>query len=520
MVTPFIPPEAPPPYIHHISTPRYGLAPLVVSSHGYHYTVIGNTLLPDQEIRHLLAGAITPEDAVNAINLAYHKAGYFLTAQRASVQGKEVSIQVVQGQITQENIAPGIAWFFTGLRQGTGLQSDDVIYRSVLANAYTQRNGQQIQMGFTPSTNPAGSTLEVHTSPIPGYSPLTGNIFFGNYGSRYSSRYLAGGSLSYNPGWGINISINGAQGLPGLTAASSGSQYTQGGLSASSITPFGIYGFNAQWTHYRIGKAAYPLNPTGNIFTWGLTGSQLVYANDHSRWSVSEAYTHVGNDVSVYQEVVPGGYPLTVQHYGYYSVGTQWNRSYNFFGKGGSVNTGFTYNQGISGSHGTLFNNAPGYPAARFHYFDANISWNQSLPLGISAIFNASGQGAFNTLPSQQQWILGGFGNLSAYYPGILAGDSGYSARFQLQSPAWRYKGFQLSSNLFAELGATTLTYLAPHTNPWQSLSDVGLGVNLTSPWGTSLTAMSAIPTGYNNVSKAIRRSSRIDAYFVLSQNF
>jgi hemolysin activation/secretion protein len=189
-------------------------------------------------------------------------------------------------------------------------------------------------------------------------------------------------------------------------------------------------------------------------------------------------------------------------------------------GNTGSFNTSLIYNQGVNGSHGTLNNQIPSYPSAQFHYFDASLSLIQALPLGMTASFSASGQGAFNTLPQQNQWVLGGFGSLSAYYPGILVGDSGYSGRLQLQSPSWNYDGFTVSANAYVEAGGTTFTYLAPGQTPWQSLTDVGVGVNLQSPWGTSITALSALPVGWNHVSQQVRRASRVDAYFVLSQNF
>lgn len=519
VITPFIPP-ATPPIIRHLSTSQYGQKPLVINSHGYHYVLTGNTLLPDSRIRNILASALTAKAAVSALNKAYHQNGYFLVAIKATVEGTTIRIQIIQGQLTQTDIANDVTWFFPDIKYRPDLRENTIVYQSVLANAFAQRNGQRLQIGFGPSSNPGGSRMNVSENPIPGYQPITGNIFFGNYGSRYSGRYLTGGSVSYNPGLGLNISLNGTQGLPSLTNASKGSQYSQGGINASSITPWGIYSFNAQWVHYRLGDVAFPVNPTGNIFTWGISGSQLVYANDRSRWALNEGYNHVANDVKVYQSVIPGGYPLTIQHYNYFDVGTQWSLSYNLLHKPGSLNTSFTYNQGVSGSRGTLYNHTPGYPAAQFHYFVASISTSQALPLGMSASFSASGQGAFNTLPQQNQWVLGGFGSLSAYYPGVLVGDSGYSARFQLQSPNWAFQGFSASANLFAETGGTTFTYLARNQAPWQSLSDVGIGLHMQSPWGTNISVMSALPVGWNQVSASVRKASRVDAYFVLSQNF
>jgi len=517
--TPFVPPEAPA-VIRELSPSGVESRPLELESNGFAYVVSGNTLLRSSVVREALLRAANPRDAVANLNEAYHKAGYFLVAIKARLNGNKVLIQVIQGQLTQLKVAPGLRWFFESLRYRPDLRQNDVVARAVLANAYAQRNGQRVAIGFAPSSNPGGSEIQVTQETLPGFQPLTGNVFFGNYGSRYSSRYVTGGSLSYSPGLGLNLTVSGTAGLPTLTRASAGSAYNQESLNLSSITPWGTYGFNAQWTHYRLGDVAYPLNPTGKVFTWALTGTQLLYATESSRWTVTEGYNHVGNHVKVYQSLIPGGYPLTVQSYNYFDVGTQFNTAYRWLGKAGSFNASLVYNQGINGSHGTLNNQIPSYPSARFHYFDATLSLTQALPQGMTASLTASGQGAFNTLPQQNQWVLGGFGSLSAYYPGILVGDSGYSGRLQVQSPPWTYRGFTVSANAYAEIGGTTFTYLAPGQTPWQSLSDVGIGVSLQSPWGTNVTALSALPVGSNHVSRQVRRTSRVDAYFVLTQNF
>jgi hemolysin activation/secretion protein len=516
----FVPPEPPVPHIYHLASPQYGARRLTVSSHGYVYSVSGNTLIPEQAIATIIKKSKDPKEAIDSISSYYKKKGYFLVAVKASVESKRINVQIIEGAITQKKIAPGLAWFFNGLEDKNNLVDNDIVYASVLANAYAQRNGKQIQIGFAPSSNPGGSELLVESAPLSRYSPLSGNVFFGNYGSRYASRYLAGGSLSYNIGYGLNISANVTQGLPSLAEASKGSAYTEGGLGASAITPWGIYGFNAGWTHYRIGRVTYPYFPTGNVFTWSLTGSQLLYATPSTRISVNESYNHVSNHVRVGQQLIPGGILLTDQVYNYFAIGAQANHAVTVFGHPGSISSGITYNQGVNGSHGTLYNDIPEQPAAQFHYFDANVAWTQTLVQGMNLSINASGQGAFNTLPSQQQWVLGGFGNLSAYYPAVLVGDSGYTGRIQLQSPGWNVKGWRITGSVFAEYGAATSTYLPPRTPAWQYLSDVGVGLNVVAPWGTSISALSALPTGHGHVSEAVRNQDRVDVYFVLSQTF
>ncbi|MBU2810442.1 ShlB/FhaC/HecB family hemolysin secretion/activation protein [Acidithiobacillus thiooxidans] len=518
----FTPPPSPPPAIYRIYAFKKQIVDgqLIVKSHGYSYFLTGNTLLPRQLLSKALQSTDTPQAAIDKLRQTYLKAGYFLVAVRAREElGKKVRVEIIEGQVTQEKVSKGMSWFFPGFSFKPNIRRQDMVYRSILASEYAQRNGDNLQIGFAPSTNPGGSTLIINTTPTANYSPLTGNVFFGNYGSRYSSRYLTGGSVTYTPGLGLALSINGSQGLPSLNKSSRGSEFSTGQIALSSITPWGIYGFNSQWTHYRIGQVAYPLNPTGNVFTWGLTGSQLIYANSSLRLSLNEGYTHVSNEVKVYQDLIPGGYPLTTQHYNYFSVGTQGSYAYSLFNRPGSLVGTFIYNQGTSANKGTLSASGAGVPNARFHYFDASLAVNQSLLWGLTASLNANGQGAFNTLPQQQQWVLGGFGNLSAWYPGILSGDSGYSARFKIESPSVYYHKFAFNTNLFFETGGSQFVY-APKGPSWQSLSDVGVGVGIKSPWGTQISAISAIPVGWNDVSASVRRTDRVDAFFVISQQF
>ncbi len=512
---PFLP-TARPPAIHVLAAPRHGSAPLVVASHGYHYLVTGNTLLSAASIRKILAQAANPQAAVGTLSAAYRKEGYFLVAVKAAVEAKQIHIMVVQGQLTDKNIASGLGWFYTGLK-GEDLTEPTIIRRNILADAYSTRNGQQLQVGFAPAENPGGSALNVQQTPLPGYQWLGGNLLFGNYGSRYTSNYLVGGNAYIRPGAGLEIDGGYTNGIPSLSQDSAGSTYYQGSIGINSITPWGTYGFTSQWTHYRLGQTA-PYYFTGNIVSYALNGSQLLYADTNSRFSVNEGYTIVSNKVTVLQ----GTYTLTKQDYDYYTLGAAYSRIMHLFGMGGSATLGFSYNQGVSGFHGT-FINAPGAPTPKFRYLTFNMNYTQSLPLGMSAQLTSNGQWAFNTLPQNQQWVVGGFGSVSAYYSGILVGDSGYSARFALQSPAAHRYGISATGSLFFETAGVTSYYLSPRQAPWQNLSDVGVGLNLSTRWGTTISVLSALPVGHSvypastveNLNK-----NRIDAYFILQQSF
>ncbi len=513
---PFVP-SPPPPTIQMLAPPSYGKTPVTLVSHGYQYVVTGNTLLPAHRIRHILAQASTPQAGVGALVAAYRKEGYFLVAVKASVAGKHVDVMVIQGRITEKHVAHGLGWFYTGLR-GEDLTSASLIRRNILASIYSERNGYQLQPSLSPAPTYGGTALTVDQSSLPEYRWIGGNLLFGNYGSRYTSSYLVGGSFYLHPGDGVELTGGYTYGIPGLNQSSIGSNYYQANAGISEVTPWGIYGFTSLLTHYKLGKISAPYYFAGNVQQYTLTGMQLLYADVSNRVSVNEGISEVRNK----ETILNGAYTLMQQDYDYYTLGASYTRLLHLYGYNGAVTLGFNYNQGISGYHGT-FVREPGAPSPRFHYLTFNLNYSQGLPLGMSLQLTGNGQWAFNTLPSNQQWVIGGYGNVSAYYSGIITGDSGYAGRLMLQSPALHRYGLTATGSLFFETAGATSYYLSPHQAPWQNLSDVGLGVNLSSSWGTKISAVAALPisTSVFPASVAANLSNdRINAYFILQQSF
>ncbi len=81
--------------------------PIYVDANGFRYAVTGNTLLPREAIEAALRDvAGTPKEAVDALNLAFQKAGYLLVVIGAEVNNKLVAIRVLQGRIAEIDAAP------------------------------------------------------------------------------------------------------------------------------------------------------------------------------------------------------------------------------------------------------------------------------------------------------------------------------------------------------------------------------------------------------------------------------
>ena len=134
---------------------------------------------------------------------------------------------------------------------------------------------------------------------------------------------------------------------------------------------------------------------------------------------------------------------------------------------------------------------------------------------------NLSGQYADVTVPQNQQWVLGGFGNLTAWLPAVLVGDSGSLGRVTLQSPGFSWNGYGVSGSAYLEAGIVRL-HLTPGNFPkTRSLADSGLAVSGTTPFGTTAALAYAWPIASRNVDlDALNRQSRANLYFTLSQSF
>ncbi len=493
--------------------------PLYVDSHGYRYAVTGNTLLAPETVVATIEGAATPKEAIEALNAEYQRRGYFLTAIGGNVSNKLVALVVVQGRLTEPEITPGLAPFFAGLEERDDVTRNALLRRSALAELYSNRQGMRPKIAFAPAAAVGGSKMTVTEEEIPGAKPWSAGLAFGNLGSRYSSRYTAGATGSVRPGGGLELSANYTQGLPGMTADSGGSQYQAGGLGLSVVTPLGVYGANWSGIAYQIGESAAPLYPIGDINTAGVTGTQLLFASETARLAANESFTYNDNVVTVFSNVSP--FKLTDQHYGVVAAGLVYSDSVAILGKNANYSVGVTASKGTSNRGGTFVPVTIGVADPRFGMLQANFNYGQALPAGFSLSLALSGQWADSTVPQNQQWVIGGFGNLTAWLPAALVGDGGSLGRLNLTTPGYAWQGYGVTGSAFVEAGLVR-SQVTPANNPvTRSLADAGLSLSATTPFGTVASLAYAWPIASRNVDlDVINNQSRAHLYFSLNQSF
>lgn len=486
------------------------------TSHGYRYIVVGNRLLTRAEVETALAAGDTPQAAIGALKKAYEAKGYFLVALVGKAQDKEVSLQVVQGRLTHIEGPRKAAAYFTDLEGNDKVKNSDVIRRSILLQAYEATNGQQPQVSFKPAPEVGGSSMEITTSKLKDSLPIGANLSFGNFGNRYAGHYIAQGQVTVQHA-GFSLQLSQATALPQMAQDTHGASYRNRSLKLTWVTPLGIFGLDGSKTRYHLGKAFEPLNPAGRIETFGITGTQLLYADDARRWSLNEGVHRIHDANTVFQ----GAFSLYDRRFNLVDLTSDF--SWRFAGLGklpAALSTSGGVHWGAAES-GWGFQNQLGAPQSHFMLYTASAGLTQSLPKGYSLKLDVSGQASPDVLPSYQQWVLGGLNNLTAWLPGTVAGDRGYLGRSTAQAPAWDLGPVKLAPNVFVEHGSSRLTFIARGAPKWQRLTDAGAGLSIGVPVAhLSATLAWAKPLDAYNVAPTTRKGQRSRLFFYLNAGF
>ncbi|MET0210839.1 MAG: ShlB/FhaC/HecB family hemolysin secretion/activation protein [Burkholderiaceae bacterium] len=505
-----------------VTAPAPTGATFYVDGPEYRYAVSGNNLLPQATIEAILKTAATPKAAVDAINNAFADAGYLLVVIGGQVENKLVALQIIQGRITQIDAPPEYLPFVRSLLERDDITRNQLIRETAMVDFYGQRQGVSPRPTFAKAEQVGGTKLVITEEPIPGARPWSAGLVFSNLSGRFSSRYTVGGSAAVRPGNGLELTATYNQGLPGLTSESAGASYKSGTLGASIVTPWGLYGLSYAKTDYQIGESGAPFYPSGELEQGGVNGTQIVFATPSSRVTTTQSLMHYSNRQTVDIDA-PERFTLVEQDYDVVSAGAGYNGSFSLFGQNTSFGGSVTVAKGISSPSGTFLPADLGIPDPRFLLLQANASAQMALPYDLSAGLTLTLQHSDSTLPQAQQWVLGGFGNLSAWLPAVLVGDSGLLGRATVNTSSYLWGAFSFSGGVFAEAGVSRMDYRARGEPYTRGLGDIGLSVVGSTTTGTTLTLAYAVPVWYRNVNGAVRESAdsnRAQVYFTLNQTF
>jgi hemolysin activation/secretion protein len=150
-------------------------------------------------------------------------------------------------------------------------------------------------------------------------------------------------------------------------------------------------------------------------------------------------------------------------------------------------------------------------PAATLKFY-----WNNSIASGLEA----SAQFSNDSVPEQQQWVLGGVGSLTSALPGVVVGDKGYLGRFYTEMTLPITDSLSLIPKVFVERGSATYAHAnaaALQSDDAQTLNDAGAELGLK--FGRFVDASLAYAKSFTdkNISEATKDASDARLYFRIS---
>lgn len=467
--------------------------------------IYGNTRLDNDTISAALAEAGNPSQAVLRLNEAYWNAGHLLVSLQYAVNDDKLVIAVTEGALA-DIIAPESVYpFFDQLIGDTDLTRDEFEDARLMANIKSERAGYDLTVRYHMEPNaPEQVTLVMESVAQDEHDATAVNVTVGNPGNRFVGRYFGNVGVSHqfdtgatlNVGWETAItSLNSDEDLNG------GLSYDRYLISIDQPTQFGLYSLSYNQSRFRTEDSLGARSRT-QIVDIAASGEQMLIRSNRTRLSIREAIGHIEDETT--------GATTSDEPHTYASVGVNWLQRYGNLSRfvvGLKAKQGLEANSGTTGtdSQFTLLSPTLGTKASLFGNF-----W---LDVDMLGQFVQEKQ----SVPSQQQWSLGGMSSLSAWFPGVLTSDEGYFGRAAL---TWRGNPagqFRPSLSVFFEHGTAEDADGATSVD----LSDAGIRGTVQYANNTSLDVIVARPIDDERLNAADDITPlEADFFFLLRHKF
>jgi Haemolysin secretion/activation protein ShlB/FhaC/HecB len=475
---------------------------------GYNLHVHAPGVLSEEQILAVTHGITDLSTAVRALAVAAQRQGVLAPKTLYVKVDQDVYVSVYAGTITAVQAPEELAPYFKGVTEA-GASINDFERERVLASVHANRAGYDLM----PSFEPVGDS-SYQLDLVPGtqlVNPGSVRVNLSNVGNRFVGREFLDLEARRGDHWGDEFQVlaRTASSILNVDEKEPGSDYHENQLGWSRVTPYGIFGINGQYLDYRQQASGIALN--GELWKVDANWTGIVHASPTDRLSVQGRldYTHknlkLNNDGQLIQK----------EPYPSIELGTAYSSTFGLFGQG------FLGTAGLSARKG--FGNAdPQYTVANLSYWLVRPSYvlrTQSEPFAVE--LQLTGQYSSETVPEQQQWILGGVGNLHAYVPGVGLGDRGGLARLVGEYSGYEYLGVRLKPKVFIEYGLADYRHAtAGRQAGVQSVADIGAEVVAQVGRYFEAAVAAAAPVVDDNISQSNRDLTRTDFFFRLTGKF
>lgn len=456
---------------------------VVVAYQNYQLHVAASGVLDESTLNKVVMAADNISNAVRNIASAAYAAGYPAAQVLYVASGKDVYVVVKPGEISSVRANDALHPYLDGMESAKPFKDSDLENHRTLASMLTDRAGYDIYPVFEPDGN-GGQVLDLEKN-VQRHDPTRINIDFGNPGNRFASRYFLDLGIKTASNYGDEFGLTWREGLPNVDTATGGDYHEQN-LSWNRVTPHGVIGLAGRYVNYSFISAGIPL--LGRIWTTEAIWLYPIYADFTTRWTAQGKvdYTDKKGELDRTSTTLRSEYQR--EQYASLEAATSYARNLQFLNHLWGFESGVTVRKGLGDDvvQTTIpTHNDEGYLLFRATsnlklYWQSNLitSWNPVFITGLEL----SGQYSKDTVPEQQQWVLGGQGNLTTALPGVAVGDKGYLVRAYTEAgiAAPYIAGLDFRPRVFIEHGAATFeSAQVGQPNGSQGLTDIGLELNV-----------------------------------------
>lgn len=476
---------------------------------GYTMYVHAPGVLDEKAIAAATAGMEDPSNAVRALAAAAQSNGVLAPKTLYVRSGKDIFVSVYAGTVNKVAAPEQLTPYFDNFGRDEPLSINTFEKKRLLASIHATRMGAGYTPVFEPSEgNAYNLTLKPSAEVV---NPGSVRVNLSNAGNRFTGREFLDLDARRGTASGDEFSVlaRTAARILELDKVEPGSDYHETQLGWSRVTPVGLFGVSGRYLDYRQQISNVSFN--GELWTVDAGYTGIFSSTTTSRITVQGKVDYIHKQL----ELDADGQRVQKEPYPSVELGTAWSTSFRAFGQSWLSLAGLSARQGF-GAESTALTRAD------LDYWLLRPSYSLRSQGGpFTAELQLAVQYADVTVPEQQQWIVGGVGNLHAYVPGVAVGDRGLLARVTGEYKALKFYSVSFKPRVFVEFAAAEYSNEIPQLPVGvQSLTDLGAEIVVGfTPWlETALTA--ALPVQHANVSKQVRDDARSNFFFRLTAKF
>lgn len=542
-----------------------------VSVGDYTLKISGNRYLSREQIDLIMSAALTPAQAVNALNQAYYQVGHLLVTVYFAQRDKTIFAHVINGKLSAIKAPDSIYPYFSGLIGDEDLQKSEFGSKQVLASLKSDRSGLDYAVTYQVGGDPEAYSLVFTEKPKADHDATDLSFSVNNFGNRFLGRYFANASLKHDFTSGISASVAYDRALTEFGDVNGGDYYDGYTFGLNYPSSFGLYGLEAHYVEYSrdaevqqaennsglgtpdggaslcsvpllcgvsggllgldlSGGSLFPtpnsnttsLNLYSETVSVALTGEQVISGDSFHRLTTSQRLEKIDSFIDVKNLGLALDEPQTTLE-----LGLKYNKLMRLFGVATQLTAQGLVEVGLEGDDGTLGSDprkgvvATGRRTGDFLILKprgglkmAATDW-LSVKLDLISQFSDKKQ-----VPLQQQFFLGGSSGLSAYLPGVLVGDSGVYTKFALESNGLPLWGLNFKPSLFAEYGQAWYEDAAGSAGEIRAIGDAGFSLSIEL--GDSLMSefIAATPIYDNNLDDTALSALEVDFFWRVKLSF